>query len=63
MPHSAWATPALRTRGRDGTFGYAGIQYRRNRQSDGREGELGAAEGYGEGAPGEGLIRLCPSLL
>ena len=37
---AASATPALRPRGRGGTFGYAGIRFRRNRQSDGREGEL-----------------------
>ena len=51
--HAVWATSALRPRGRGGAFGYAGIRFRRNRQSDGREGEYGAAEGNREEAPGE----------
>ena len=44
-----WATPALRPRGRGDAFGNVGIKFRRNRQSAGREGELGAAEGNGDG--------------
>ena len=51
-------TPTLRPSGRGGAFGYARIQFRRNRQSDGSEGRTnGTAEDDGKSA-GEAVTRL-----
>ena len=47
-------TSALSTSGRGGAFGYVRIQFGRNRQSDGREGEHVRSQR----ADGEAVIRL-----